>query len=97
MPKVFQGFLIFIVRRAGAMQPSFCNYREEQRKYVVFCGLSEPAEVASLRAQEYNIALLGVDDPEANTGKFLGSPIGKRTSELAEADVLILTALMNTT
>lgn len=59
---------------------------------VILCGVSELAEIASLRAQEMGIQVTGVFDPSRAGQQFLGAVV---TSEMhgAETGGCLLTAL----
>lgn len=94
---------------AEYLKRSFEFYRQTSRAYavlmkdceaqnhrqVVLCGVSELAEIASLRAQEYGIEILGVFEPETDTNKFFGLPVWNKYADITGADALILTALNN--
>ena len=69
--------------------------REQDLRRVIFCGYSELAEIASLRAKERGIEIMGVYEPDSNEVDFLGLPVWRNAHELPLADVSILTALNN--
>lgn len=82
-----------LTSRAYAQLMRACE--QQNQRHVILCGMSELAEIASLRAQENSIEILGVFDPEAGTNKFLGFPVWNKFSDITPADVFILTALNN--
>ncbi|MBI3899072.1 MAG: winged helix-turn-helix transcriptional regulator [Gammaproteobacteria bacterium] len=68
-----------------------CRARDLRR--VVLCGHSDLAEIAALRAQEMNIEVVGVYDPEAEVRRLAGRPIWQSFAELPMFDVCMLTDL----
>ena len=95
---------------AKFLSSSFDFYRRASRAYtslmeqsmarghgrVILCGLSELAEIASLRAQEYEIEVVGIYEPDTKKEKHLGIPIWHEISKLPAADCLVLSAINNT-
>lgn len=62
-------------------------------KKILFCGVSELAEIASIRSHDHTIQIIGVYDPDSTRQKFLDLPVWKSVSEAGEFDACILTAL----
>ena len=83
-------------RRAGDSLTQIyneCGERGWQR--IIFCGVSELAEIASIRALEHNINIVGVWDPNSDKKQFLDLPIWKSLIDVDEYDVCLLTELNN--
>ena len=79
-------------RRASA---SCSEILEQCRKLghhkVLLCGLSELAEIASLRASEQGIDIVGTLDRNATPKEFLGLPVWNSFDLLSEFDACVVT------
>lgn len=60
---------------------------------ILFCGISELAEIAAIRAVEHKIEVAGVYDPAAKTDRFLRLPVVKSLDDASYHDVCMLTAV----
>jgi len=58
---------------------------------VLLCGLSELAEIASLRAREQGIDIVGTIDLNAKTNEFLGLPVWTSFDLLSDYDACVVT------
>ena len=58
---------------------------------VLLCGLSELAEIASLRAREKGIDIVGTLDIEATVKEFLGLPVWESFDLLSDFDACVVT------
>lgn len=68
-----------------------CN---EQGYYkVLLCGLSELAEIASLRAKEQNIDIVGIIDVTSTKKEYLGLPVWPSFDLLSDFDACVVTEL----
>lgn len=70
-----------------------CNANGWHR--ILFCGISELAEIASVRAVEHNITIVGVYDPLAREDRFLGLPVIPSLTDAEHYDACLLTAIDN--
>jgi len=68
-----------------------CAANQWQR--ILLCGVSDLAEIATLRAMESNIAIVGIYDPASNRQQFLGKPVWRELQETDTHDVRILTEI----
>ncbi len=68
-----------------------CKRQDWQR--VVFCGASELAEIASLRAQELDLDVVAVCDPEYAGRVFVGKVVAGSLEECGAFDACLLTDL----
>lgn len=85
-----------IYRKASvAYEGLMAECMHKNHKRVIFCGVSELAEIALLRAQETGVEVVGIYDPDAIKEIILGLPVWKTISDMTEADILVLTALNN--
>lgn len=60
---------------------------------VTLCGISEFAEIAYLRAQEYHVTIDGIYDERALAQYFFGLPHFSSVSQFVKSDVYIVTSL----
>jgi len=66
-------------------------------KRLVLCGISDLAEIASVRALERDIQVIGFLDPDDGRKRFLNGPVWKSIEQATEFDVLMLTDLRSPT
>ena len=84
-------------RQAGRSLSSLfeqCSANGARR--VVFAGVSELAEIGSLRAQDYQLDFVGTYDPDSKLDEFLHKPVWHEMEDVPNFDRCILTALVNT-
>ena len=70
--------------------------KNEGKSRIILCGLSELTEIASLRAQEFGITIIGIFDPDTKKDRHLGMPVWNLISNLPDMDYFVLSALNNT-
>lgn len=63
---------------------------------IVFAGVSELAEIGSLRAQDFELELIGTYDPDSKLNRFLHKPVWHDFESVESFDTCIFTALLNT-
>jgi len=63
---------------------------------VLLCGLSELAEIASLRAREQGIDIVGTLDIEGTAKEFLGMPVWTSFDLLSDFDACVVTEVKKT-
>lgn len=68
-----------------------CQAREAQR--LVLAGVSELAEIASVRCQDRGLEIVGTFDPGSTRSQFLGKPVTHLVEEIPDCDLVLLTAL----
>lgn len=81
-------------RRAGAsvgQALQACAARGERR--IVLAGVSELAEIATIRSHDLGVEILGIFAPDAQSGTHLGKPVWCTVPELPAFDAVVLTAL----
>jgi len=71
----------------------FSECENKGQTNIVICGISELAEISSLRALEFDITILGILDIDSNKENFLGLPVWENISEINEFDVCLITSL----
>jgi len=81
-------------RRAGVSCTQVfneCHHRHYQT--VLLCGVSELAEIASLRAKEQGIKIAGILDTEATVKEFIGIPVWTSLDDIKGFDACVITGL----
>ena len=81
----------FYRRASQSCTNVFKQCHEHDWQKVLLCGISELAEIASLRAREQNMEVIGFFDPEATTREFLGFPVWTSMDLLPDFDVCVVT------
>jgi len=95
---------------AKYLSASFSFYRKASKSFtsifqqstangwnsLLLCGLSELTEIAYLRAQEFDIDLIGIWEPNADIDAHLGLPVWKELREVEDYEASVLTCLENT-
>ncbi len=70
--------------------------KEKNRHKVLFCGVSELAEIASIRAHEHDIRIIGTFDPDSEQKQFLRLPVWRTLEDVDNYDACLLTSLNDT-
>ncbi len=83
-------------RKAGdSCRDAFQRCEKRGWKRVVLCGVSDLAEIASLRALEHDIEIAGIYDPKHAQERFLGREVVAALDVCEQFDVCLLTDLSN--
>ncbi len=83
-------------RKAGdSVCESFLECRNRGWDRIAFCGVSELAEIASLRVHDFELEHVVTFDDESNLKLFLGKPVCKDINEYQDADAYLVTSLIN--
>lgn len=84
-------------RRAGNdCHQAFAICRDNVWKRVLLCGVSELAEIATLRAGDHGIQLVGNYDPDCRQERFVQMPVLRDLGQAPECDACLLTDLQAT-
>ena len=84
-------------RRAGdSLKDVFTECHTRKYHRILLCGVSELAEIASLRACEHEVNIIGTFDPESKLDQFISLPVWQSLDAAKAYDACILTSL-NTT
>ena len=62
---------------------------------IVFCGISELAEIASLRANERGLIHVATYQPHSELKEFLHKPVWQELTEEFQMKAVVLTSLEN--
>lgn len=60
---------------------------------IILCGVSELTEIASLRAHEHAIQIIGIFEPDTTIQRFLDFHVWSNLKDCDESDAYVLTAL----
>ena len=92
----YLSFSFDFYRRAGASCADvFRHCVDKGHRRVLLCGASDLAEIASLRADEHGIEIVGTFDPACRGERFIGRPVWRRLTDAGEFDACLLTALID--
>ncbi|MGH8579303.1 MAG: winged helix-turn-helix transcriptional regulator [Gammaproteobacteria bacterium] len=84
-----------LYRKAGASFVDLfelCGRRNQHR--LLLAGVSELAEIASLRAHDYPVQIIGTYDPNGSLYRFLGLPVWHDLRRAEDFDACVLTDIM---
>jgi len=87
----------FYRRASDDCHQAFATCQDNGWKRVLLCGVSELAEIATLRAGDHGIELVGNYDPDCRDERFLRMPVFHKLVSVFECDACLLTALQATT
>ena len=81
-------------RKAGeSCQRVFDQCERNGWQKLLLCGISDLAEIATLRAMERSITIVGIYDPQSERVTFLNRPVWAEFSQVEKHDACILTDL----
>jgi len=81
-------------RRAGdSLKQIYQECEKQHIRRILFCGVSELAEIASIRAHEHNITIVGTWDPDSAKKSFLHRPVWRALNEADQFDACLITSL----
>jgi DNA-binding MarR family transcriptional regulator len=81
-------------RRAGdSCTKIFRTCVEKNFNRLLLCGVSELAEIASLRTDEHGVRIIGTFDPSSDRHRFVALPVWHRIEEVPDFDACVLTAV----
>ena len=81
-------------RKAGeSCQRVFDQCERNGWQHLLLCGISDLAEIATLRAMERSITIVGIYDPLNERSTFLGRPVWSDFSKAEKYDACMLTEL----
>ena len=81
----------FYRRSSESCTNVFKKCHEHEWERALLCGISELGEIASLRAKEQNIEIVGFFDQDSNVKKFLDLPVWITMDLLPDFDVCVIT------
>ncbi len=92
----YLSFSFDFYRKAGdSVCESFTECRNKGWRKIAFCGVSELAEVASLRTHDFELEHVVTFDGESSLELFLGKPVYKDINEHPDVDAYLVTTLID--
>lgn len=86
----------FYGRAGDSLSELFSDCERRGISSILLCGVSELAEIATLRANEHQLTIAGIYDPEFAGKRFLNFSVYRELSGLPEHDACLLTTLVDT-
>lgn len=87
----------FYRRASDSIRVVYEECESEGLSRILFCGVSELAEIASLRAQEHDIRIIGTYDLVTTKERFLSLPVWHSLAGIGPYDACLVTSLNKTT
>ncbi len=70
-----------------------CEKKNIQK--ILFCGVSELAEIAAIRSQDHRIQIVGIFDPSSTQSRFLNFTVWQDLADASPFDACLVTELNN--
>ncbi len=83
----------FYRQSSASLTVLFEQCEQIKAKRILFAGISELTEIASIRALEHGLKIVGSWEPNSNDKSFLNMPVWSRLEEIPHYDRCILTTL----
>ena len=87
----------FYRRASGSVVHALRRCEELGARRVLFVGISELAEISSVRSHDFGFEVIGTFEPTASRGTYLAKPVWKSVAELPQFDVALLTGMNRST
>jgi len=91
--KYLSSSLEFYRRAGNSCSELFRTCQVQGWKRVVLCGHSDLAEIALIRAREFELEVLGIFDPGQSVNQLCGSVVWRQFEQVPEYDAMVLTIL----
>ena len=85
----------FYRQASDSLRKVFEKCHENDWNEIVFCGISELAEIASLRVNESGLTHVATYQPDSELEEFLHKPVWHELTTEVEMKVVVLTSLDN--
>ncbi|MFQ5757750.1 MAG: winged helix-turn-helix transcriptional regulator [Acidiferrobacterales bacterium] len=83
----------FYRRASASCTEAFAQCAASGWHKVVLCGVSDLAEIASLRAGQTNVEIAGIYDPHSECTRFIGKEVWRDLNHAGPFDAYVLTDL----
>jgi len=81
-------------RKAGnSFRQVFKHSKQKSWKNILFCGISELSEIASLRISEFGLEHVATYEPGSDLKEFLGKPVWSSLGNTYDVDAYLITSL----
>jgi DNA-binding MarR family transcriptional regulator len=87
--------LTFYKRAAESCSVIFKDCKSINKDRILLYGVSDLAEIATIRATEEKVEIVGICDPDANIDHFCSKPVWSSIVEADEYDICLLTNLQS--
>ena len=93
--RYFSSSLRFYRRAGDCCDQIYTKCVKAGWKRIILYGATDLAEIASIRAHEFGIEIIGTYAPESKKMKFLGRPVWKTIEQIPEYDAFLFAELNN--
>jgi len=83
----------FYRKASNSIIEIFKECESEQKRKIIFCGISELTEISIIRAHEFDILTMGVFDFDSERKELLKLPVSNKLNSLNKFDACIITSL----
>ena len=83
----------FYRKASNSIIEIFKECENEQKRKIIFCGISELTEISIIRAHEFDILTMGVFDFDSERKELLKLPVSNKLNSLNKFDACIITSL----
>ncbi|MEM7211712.1 MAG: winged helix-turn-helix transcriptional regulator [Pseudomonadota bacterium] len=84
---------VYYRKAGGACERIFSTCAARGWHRVALCGVSDLAEIAAVKALEYEVEVTGMFDADTTRTRFLGKPVWNQFAEVPPCDAYVLTSL----
>jgi DNA-binding MarR family transcriptional regulator len=85
----------FYHRAGDSCRQEFERCKRNGWHRLLLCGLSDLAEIATVRAMEHDITIIGYHDPASDKTRFLSRPVWRQLDQAEGYDACMLTELQS--
>lgn len=83
----------FYRQASASLTEIFFECEEKNYQRILFCGVSELTEIASVRIHEHELKVIGIWDPDISKNQYLHYQAWQDFKHIPEFDICLLTAL----
>lgn len=83
----------FYRRASSSCTKVFQECRQQGAQRILLCGVSEFAEIASLRAREQGVQIVGILDRESSAGEAIGISVHANLDDCPPHDACVITSI----
>ena len=83
----------FYRKASNSLNQIFTECKNNDKKNIVFCGISELTEISIIRAHEFDILTVGIFDFDSERKELLKLPVSNKLISLNKYDACIITSL----
>ena len=83
----------FYRKASNSLNQVFTECKKNNKKNIVFCGISELTEIAYFRSSDFQVSITNILDLNTKKKSFLHIPVANSLDELSDFDVCIVTSI----